>query len=167
MNMNISIYTDGACSGNPGPGGYAYVILTYNKVNIKANGFKKETTNNEMELLAICKSLKVANTKLITENTEIKLYSDSAYCLNAINEKWLFNWQKQDWKTKAGKEIKNKLIWQEIYEIITNTKAKIEFIKVKGHSGNEYNELVDKLAKDAIRKGLGLNGRTSTWGKLK
>lgn len=153
--MKIEAYTDGACSGNPGPGGYAFIMLAKGN-NLKCSGYNKYTTNNCMELTAILKAVKHC---LATPNTigkrEIKIYSDSAYCLNAINQGWIYNWEQNEWKTNSGETIKNIELWKELYNQLKLAKkqnATIKFVKVKGHSGNKYNELVDNLAKEEIRK---------------
>ena len=157
--MHIYIWTDGACSGNPGPGGYAYIAKTKEKVLIKCAGHRDNTTNNAMELTAIVKAIKfavnyeVAKRERVTER-KITLYSDSAYCLNAINQKWIYNWKNNEWKTKDKKPVKNLELWQELFSMLENEKCTFEFIKVKGHAGNKYNEMVDKIAKKAMKKPL-------------
>lgn len=140
----ISIYTDGACSGNPGKGGWgALLIAGENKKEI--SGGEKETTNNRMELTAPIEAL-----KLVKRPCKIKLYSDSAYLVNAFANGWIYNWQKNGWKTADKKDVKNRDLWEEIYKF---TKIHdIEWIKVKGHSDNEYNNLCDRLAVAAIKK---------------
>lgn len=140
----ITIYTDGACSGNPGKGGWgALLIAGENKKEI--SGGEKETTNNRMELTAPIEAL-----KLVKRPCKIKLYSDSAYLVNAFTNGWIYNWQKNGWKTADKKDVKNRDLWEEIYKF---TKIHdIEWIKVKGHSDNEYNNLCDRLAVTAIKK---------------
>ena len=138
----ITIYTDGACSGNPGPGGWG-AILMY-KDNIKEiSGGKKDTTNNVMELTAVIEAL-----KLLKFPCKVNLYSDSAYVVNAFLQNWVINWQKNNWKTSDKKDVKNKELWQELIELthIHN----VNFIKVKGHADNEYNNRCDELARKAI-----------------
>lgn len=140
----ISIYTDGACSGNPGKGGWgALLIFGENKKEI--SGGEKETTNNRMELTAPIEAL-----KLVKRPCKIKLYSDSAYLVNAFVNGWIYNWQKNGWKTADKKDVKNRDLWEQIYKF-TQT-HEIEWIKVKGHSDNEYNNLCDKLAVAAIKQ---------------
>ena len=140
----ISIYTDGACSGNPGKGGWgALLIAGENKKEI--SGGEKETTNNRMELTAPIEAL-----KLVKRPCKIKLYSDSAYLVNAFVNGWIYNWQKNGWKTADKKDVKNRDLWEQIYKF-TQT-HEIEWIKVKGHSDNEYNNLCDKLAVTAIKQ---------------
>lgn len=140
----IAIYTDGACSGNPGKGGWgALLIAGENKKEI--SGGEKETTNNRMELTAPIEAL-----KLVKRPCKIKLYSDSAYLVNAFTNGWIYNWQKNGWKTADKKDVKNRDLWEEIYKF-TQIHT-IEWIKVKGHSDNEYNNLCDRLAVAAIKK---------------
>ena len=138
----VTIYTDGACSGNPGPGGWG-AILMYKENKKEISGGKKDTTNNVMELTAVIEAL-----KLLKYPCKVKLYSDSAYVVNAFLQNWVINWQKNSWKTADKKEVKNKELWQELIEL-TNIHD-ITFIKVKGHSDNEYNNRCDELARKAI-----------------
>lgn len=138
----VTIYTDGACSGNPGPGGWGAVLM-YKNSKKEISGGEKETTNNIMELTAVEQAL-----KQLKYPCEVELYSDSAYIVNAYNQGWIYNWQKNNWKTADKKEVKNKEIWQELYKLTTT--HKVTFIKVKGHSDNEYNNRCDELARKAI-----------------
>ena len=138
----ISIYTDGACSGNPGPGGWGAILMMDNYKK-EISGSNKETTNNIMELTAVVEAL-----KLVKRPCKIKLYSDSAYVVNGFKQGWIYNWIKKNWKTSDGKPVKNKELWEELYNF---TKIhEIEFIKVKGHSDNQYNNRCDELARGAI-----------------
>ena len=138
----ITIYTDGACSGNPGPGGWG-AILMYKGNKKEIYGGLKETTNNIMELTAVVEAL-----KLIKYKCKIKIYSDSAYVVNGFLQGWIYNWIKKGWRTADGSQVKNKELWEELYNF---TKMyDIEFIKVKGHSDNEYNNRCDELARNAI-----------------
>lgn len=139
----VTIYTDGACSGNPGVGGWG-AMLSYNGFTKEISGADGATTNNRMELTAAIKAL-----NLLKEPCSVNLYSDSAYLVNAFNEKWIFGWKKKNWK-KGDKEIPNVDLWQELYRLYGN--HKICFIKVKGHSDNEFNNRCDKLATDAIKE---------------
>ena len=109
--QKVTIYTDGACSGNPGPGGWAAVLI-YGEHKKEISGGCRETTNNIMELTAILEALKALKTEC-----EVELYSDSAYSVNAFNQGWIYNWIKKGWKTADKKEVKNKEIWQEIYDL--------------------------------------------------
>ena len=142
--QKITIYTDGACSGNPGPGGWAAVLISgdYKK---EISGGNPNTTNNIMELTAILEALKA-----LKQECEVELYSDSAYSVNAFNQGWIYNWLKKDWKTSDGSDVKNKEIWQEIYKL--TKKHKVNFNKVKGHSDVELNNRCDELARNEILK---------------
>ena len=140
----VTIYTDGACSGNPGPGGWgAILMLKDNKKEI--SGGKKDTTNNVMELTAVIEAL-----KLLKFPCKVNLYSDSAYVVNAFLQHWVNNWQKNNWKTADKKDVKNKELWQELISL-TNT-HEVTFHKVKGHADNEYNNRCDELARNAIKE---------------
>lgn len=139
----VIIYTDGACSGNPGTGGWG-AILMCDTIKKEISGAEKNTTNNRMELTAPIEALKHLKKPCI-----VKLYSDSAYLINAFQKGWIYSWIKNDWKTSTGEEVKNKELWQQIY-VFTKVHS-IEWIKVKGHSDNEYNNRCDKLAVTAIK----------------
>lgn len=140
----VTIYTDGACSGNPGKGGWG-AILMCGKLRKEISGGELETTNNRMELTAPIEAL-----KLLKKPCVVKVYSDSAYLVNAFVQGWIYNWQKNGWKTADKKDVKNRELWEEIYKF---TKIhKIEWIKVKGHSDNEFNNLCDKMAVNAIKE---------------
>ena len=138
----VIIYTDGACSGNPGPGGWG-AILMYRNHKKEISGAKLDTTNNIMELTAVVEAL-----KLIKFPCSIKVYSDSAYVINGFTQGWIYNLMKKGWKTADGSPVKNKELWQTLYQFTQI--HKIEFIKVKGHSDNEYNNRCDELARNAI-----------------
>ena len=140
----VIIYTDGACSGNPGPGGWG-TILMYKNHQKEMSGFKANTTNNVMELTAVIEGL-----KLLKYPCEVDLYSDSAYVVNAFAQGWIYNRAKNSWKTSGKEPVKNKEIWLELYNL---TKIhKVNFIKVKGHSDNEFNNRCDELARNAIEQ---------------
>lgn len=146
----IDLYTDGACSGNPGVGGYGCVLI-YNGIEKELSSAFLETTNNRMELLAIVEGLKA-----LKESCEVTVYSDSALCINALTQGWLENWQKNGWKTSDKKDVKNKDLWIQLLK--EKEKHKVNFVKVKGHSDNVYNNRCDKLAVEAVDKfKLGLN----------
>lgn len=139
----VTIYTDGACSGNPGPGGWGSILMA--GVNQKEiSGGKKNTTNNIMELTAVIEAL-----KLLKRPCEVDLYSDSAYVVNAFLQDWISSWIKNNWKNSSKEEVKNKELWQELIEL-TQT-HKVTFHKVKGHSDNKYNNRCDELARNAIK----------------
>jgi len=139
----ITIYTDGACSGNPGPGGWG-AILMYKENKKEISGGKKDTTNNVMELTAVIEGL-----KQLKYPCEVDLYSDSAYVVNAFLQGWMDKWVKNNWKTAAKEPVKNQEEWKTLYEL--TQKHKVNFIKVKGHSDNEYNNRCDELARNAIK----------------
>lgn len=139
---NVVIYTDGACSGNPGPGGWG-AILMYKENKKEISGGDKNTTNNIMEITAVLKAL-----RLLKFECKVQVYSDSAYVVNAFKNGWIYNWMKNGWKTANKEPVKNKELWVELYEF--TKKHEIEFIKVKGHSDNEYNNRCDELARNAI-----------------
>lgn len=149
--IKVNIYTDGACSGNPGPGGYGTVL-----VYIDANGVKHEkelsegfnnVTNNQMELMAV-----IAGLENLKKPCEVTLYSDSKYVVEAFNGNWIDGWIKKGWKTSDKKPVKNLELWQRLLK--AKEPHDVEFIWVKGHAGHEYNERCDKLAVVA-RESLG------------
>lgn len=128
--------------GNPGPGGFG-AILMFKDYKKEISGGAKNSTNNIMELTAVIEAL-----KLVKYPCKIKVYSDSAYVVNAFLQGWIYNWVKKGWKTADGSPVKNKELWETLYQF---TKIhKIEFIKVKGHSDNKYNNRCDELAREAI-----------------
>ena len=144
MIENVTIYTDGACSGNPGPGGWG-AILMFGENKKEISGGKKDTTNNVMELTAVIEAL-----KLLKRPCKVELYSDSAYVVNAFLQDWISGWIKKGWKNSNKEDVKNKELWQ---ELINLTKVHdVIFHKVKGHSDNEYNNRCDELARNAIKE---------------
>ncbi|MBP57184.1 MAG: ribonuclease HI [Rhodobiaceae bacterium] len=143
MNKKVDIYTDGACSGNPGPGGWGVLIELDNK-NIELSGGDKETTNNRMELMAAIKALEEIN-----KDYEITLYTDSNYVKDGITS-WISNWKKNNWKTANKKDVKNKELWMRLDEAIKD--KNISWIWVKGHAGIAGNEQADYLARSALEK---------------
>ena len=140
----ITIYTDGACSGNPGIGGWGAVILEKNKEDIFLNGGHDNTTNNRMELTAAIEAL-----KYFVDKKNITLITDSKYVKDGI-QSWIQNWKKNGWKTAAKKPVKNKELWIELDDLIT--KHNITWEWVKGHAGNTYNEKADYLARRYIEE---------------
>ncbi len=140
----VTIYTDGACSGNPGPGGWGAVLIC-DGVQKEISGAQKDTTNNIMEITAVLEAL-----KLLKFECEVEVYSDSAYVVNAFKQKWLENWQKNHWKTSSKEPVKNRELWEELYDL--TQKHNTTFIKVKGHSDNELNNRCDYLATSAIKE---------------
>ena len=140
----ITIYTDGACSGNPGPGGWG-CILMYNGNKKELSGGSKDTTNNIMEITATIEALKALKFPCIVD-----LYSDSAYVVNCFNQGWIYNWLKKGWKTASGEPVKNKELWEELYNLTQIHKVTLH--KVKGHADNEFNNRCDELARMAIKQ---------------
>ena len=153
----IRIYTDGACSENPGPGGWASIWVYDNDIKV-SSGCNPKTTNNQMELTAIVVSLrKVRNILTIPPNTwvnkEYEIYSDSAYVVNSINNNWVERWRLNGWKTSKGDDVKNVELWMECLKLLSQIKRmgiKITFIKVKGHSGDTLNEYADEVARKEV-----------------
>ena len=140
----VTIYTDGACSGNPGPGGWgAILMLGENRKEI--SGGSENTTNNIMELTAVIEALKI-----LKRPCKVNIYSDSAYVVNAFLQKWIYGWMKKGWKTAGGDPVKNKELWQELYSL-TKTHD-VTFIKVKGHADNEFNNRCDEMAVSESKK---------------
>lgn len=143
----VEIYTDGACSYNPGPGGWG-VVLLYQGHKKQMSGYCEDTTNNRMELLAVIKGL-----SQLKQHCQVLLYSDSAYVVNAFEKKWIDDWVIKNWRTADKKEVKNVDLWQELY--VLTKKHDVTWIKVKGHANNVYNNLCDKLARTEIEKNSG------------
>jgi ribonuclease HI len=145
--MEVKIYTDGACTGNPGPGGWAAVIISENGKK-ELFGGEKLTTNNRMELTAAIKALEYCNQqeKKQLSLKQIKIYTDSNYVKDGITT-WINNWEKNNWKTTDKKNVKNVDLWKRLKEL--NENNKVEWLWVKGHSDNPMNELADSLAKKA------------------
>jgi ribonuclease HI len=141
MTNRVVIYTDGACRGNPGPGGWG-VILRYSSTHKSLKGFEAATTNNRMELTAAIEALKA-----LTRSCDVDLYTDSKYLLQGINE-WIENWKLNGWKTTARKAVKNADLWQLLDQQVP--RHRINWHWVKGHAGDEGNEAADRLANEAI-----------------
>lgn len=141
---NVKIYTDGACSGNPGPGGYA-AILIYNNIEKEIVGGQKDTTNNKMEMMAVIKGL-----EMLKEPCEVEVYSDSAYVVNSIEKGWIYSWRKNGWKKADKKEVKNIDLWERLLKQLEI--HKVTFNKVKGHAQDELNNRCDKLAVEQREK---------------
>lgn len=140
---NVTIYTDGACSGNPGPGGWAAVLL-YNNKEKHLVGTEANTTNNRMELTAAIRGLQA-----LKESCQVNLYTDSKYLKDGI-EIWIHSWIKNNWKNSSKSAVKNQDLWQELNSLMN--RHKVQLFWVKGHSGDPLNELADKLATQAIQK---------------
>lgn len=140
---NITLYTDGACSGNPGKGGWG-AILMYNDAKKEISGGESQTTNNRMELTAVIKGLEA-----LKEECNVDIYSDSAYVVNAFLQDWITNWQNNGWKSKKG-IVLNIDLWQRLIEL--TKKHNVTWHKVKGHADNEFNNRCDALARGEIAK---------------
>ena len=139
---NIILYTDGACSGNPGPGGWGAVLI-FNGIEKELSGANPNTTNNVMEITAVIEGLKA-----LKRPCNVNIYSDSAYVVNCFEKDWINNWVKNNWVNSKKKPVKNKELWLELYDL---TKIhKVTFNKVKGHSNVKYNNRCDELARNAI-----------------
>lgn len=139
----VEIYTDGACSGNPGPGGYG-VILKYNNIIKELSGYCEKTTNNRMELLAVIKGLEA-----LKRPCSVILYSDSKYIVDAMNKGWVTRWQKNGWMRNKCEPAKNKDLWERILKL--TSVHKVSWVWVKGHADNEYNNRCDYLAVQEIK----------------
>ncbi|MDE5765889.1 MAG: ribonuclease HI [Clostridia bacterium] len=139
----VTLYTDGACSGNPGVGGWGAVLM-YKDFEKRISGAEEATTNNRMELFAVISGL-----ECLKEPCEVTVYSDSAYTVNAFNNGWIYGWEKDGWKKADNKQVLNTDLWQRLLAL-TRTHS-VKFVKVKGHADNEYNNICDKLATDAIK----------------
>ena len=138
----VTIFTDGACSGNPGLGGYAGVLL-YGEHKLEYSGSEAQTTNNRMEVMAV-----IVGLKRLKYPCKVDVYSDSAYTVNAFNEGWIYAWKKGGWKKADGKAVQNVDLWEELYAL-TKT-HEVTFHKVAGHADNELNNRCDELARGAI-----------------
>lgn len=140
---HVDLYTDGACSGNPGPGGYG-AILIFKGIEKELSGGFPETTNNRMEIYAV-----IVGLEQLKESCEVTVYSDSAYTVNAYLQGWIRGWKKNGWRKADGKDVANVDLWQRL-DALTE-KHCVTFVKVKGHADNEYNNRCDKLATTAIK----------------
>jgi len=139
----VEIYTDGACSGNPGPGGYG-AILFYGEHQKEISGGEKATTNNRMEIQAVIEAL-----QLLKEPCKATIYSDSAYVVNCFQQNWLKGWLRNGWKNSKGQPVENQDLWQSLWALMQ--KHTVAYVKVKGHSDNKWNNRCDELAREAIR----------------
>ena len=146
----IDIYTDGACSFNPGPGGWAAVLL-YGDIRKEISGGQDNTTNNRMEMSAVIKALEG-----LKEPCKVTIYSDSAYLINAFEQGWLEKWQKNGWINSKKKPVENKDLWVILLDL--ENKHKVSFVKVKGHRNNELNNRCDVLARAEVEKILSIKG---------
>jgi len=140
----VAIYTDGACSGNPGPGGWGAVLL-YGNHRKEISGGHRHTTNNRMELTAIIEAL-----KHLKEPCKVKVYSDSAYVVNCFKQGWIENWQRNGWLNSKKEPVENQELWKELLQLMRI--HQVEYEKVKGHSSDALNNHCDFLAREAIKK---------------
>lgn len=139
----VTLYTDGACSGNPGVGGWGAVLM-FNGHEREISGAEADTTNNRMEITAVISGL-----ECLKEPCEVSVYSDSAYTVNAFANGWVYGWEKSGWKKADNKPVLNDDLWKRLLAL--TRLHKVTFFKVKGHADNEYNNRCDKLATDAIK----------------
>lgn len=142
----VNIYTDGACSGNPGPGGWG-TILVYGSVQKELSGASDDTTNNRMELTGVIEGLLA-----LKESCKVELYSDSKYVCDALLKGWLESWVQNGWKKADKKPVLNAQLWQQLYDLLKKHEVSVHWIK--GHNGHEFNERCDKLAVEAYQKYL-------------
>jgi len=140
----VNIYSDGACSKNPGPGGYG-VILEYKGQELELSGGEANTTNNQMELMGVITGLEA-----LKEPCDVTVVTDSRYITDAFNKGWIDEWQKRNWKKSDGKAVMNKELWQRLLKAAAPHKVK--FVHVPGHKGHDYNERCDKLAVEERKK---------------
>lgn len=141
----VEIYTDGACSGNPGPGGWG-VVLLYKGHRKELSGGEQNTTNQRMELTAAIKGL-----SSLKYPCQVKLYSDSAYLVNAFQQRWFDRWERNNWLTAKKTPVENQDLWRELLRL--STIHNIEWVKVKGHADNKENNRCDQLAREGIKRG--------------
>jgi ribonuclease HI len=141
---DVKLYTDGACSGNPGPGGWGS-ILEYGGREKTLSGYMRETTNNRMEIFAVVQGLRA-----LREPCRVTVYSDSAYLVDAFTKGWVRNWQSNGWKTAGGDPVENQDLWRQLLMVMKP--HDVSWIRVRGHSDHEYNNRCDKLATDQIKK---------------
>lgn len=140
----VTIYTDGACSGNPGPGGWGAVLM-YGQHIKEMSGAEPHTTNNRMELQAAIEAISI-----LKEPCKVTLYSDSAYLVNCFKQGWYKGWLKNGWKNSKGQPVENQELWKELLRLMGI--HQVEYVKVKGHADNKWNNRCDELATGAIKK---------------
>jgi len=144
MQKKVTLYTDGACSGNPGPGGWG-AILRYGEHEKEISGGEEQTTNNKMELTAVIEGL-----RLLNQSCDVTVYSDSKYVCEAFNNGWIYGWMKKGWRKSDNKPVANVELWEELMREMK--RHKVEYVWVKGHAENEFNNRCDKLAVMESRK---------------
>ena len=148
----VTIYTDGACSGNPGPGGWAAILMA-GGAKKEMSGGERDTTNNRMELMAVIEGLKA-----LKRPCKVDIYSDSAYVVNAFEQNWIDSWIRNGWKNSAKAEVANSDLWKELIRL--TSMHDVKFIKVKGHADNEFNNRCDELAVAEWKKISGNKGKS-------
>jgi ribonuclease HI len=151
MTAEVQLYSDGACSGNPGPGGWACVLVAGGRTR-RMSGYEPATTNNRMELLGVIRGLEA-----LLRPAKVHCVTDSTYVKNAFTERWLEGWQRNGWKTRSGDPVKNQDLWVELCYL--QRKHVLTWEWVRGHSGHEYNEICDSLARAAIVRKSGVDER--------
>ena len=139
----VTIYTDGACSGNPGPGGWGAVLM-YGETMKEISGGEAATTNNRMEMMAVIKAL-----ESLKAPCRVRVHSDSAYVINCFNNRWYVNWQRNGWKNSQKQPVENRDLWERLLEL--SRIHEIEWIKVKGHSNDKWNNRCDELAREGAK----------------
>ncbi len=166
--MKVRIFTDGACSENPGPGGWAVVFNTASGCHT-FSGNEDMTTNNRMELKAVIEAFKKILAKAKPERSnDFEIYSDSAYVVNTINNHWIEAWQKNNWQTTKREDVKNRDLWEEFSQLRRETRSRgicVTIHKIKGHNGNTFNELVDTLAREESMKAKERKGGATDGGE--
>lgn len=151
MTSEVQLYSDGACSGNPGPGGWGCVLVAGKNVR-RMSGYEPATTNNRMELMGVIKGLEA-----LLRQARVHVVTDSTYVKNAFTERWLESWQRNGWKTRTGDPVKNQDLWVQLCYL--QRKHVLTWEWVRGHSGHEYNEICDRLARSAIGAKGGVDER--------
>ena len=147
----LRIYTDGGCSGNPGAGAWAYILLWPGGEH-RDSGFVSYTTNNRMELQAVIEALRIVQSETETAGASIELFTDSQYVKRGISD-WIHNWIKNGWKTRNKKPVKNQDLWRQLLDM--SAKLDIRWRWLQGHAGDQYNEACDRLVREAIKRGAG------------
>ncbi len=146
--MDVTLYTDGACSGNPGPGGWAAVLIAGDRTK-EISGFDAATTNNRMEIMAVIEGLKA-----LRAPSTVHVHSDSSYVVNAFRKRWLDNWQRNGWRTSSGKPVENQDLWREL--LACAAPHRVVFGWVEGHANDKMNNRCDELARLAIKERAGI-----------
>ena len=152
LKKTVHVFTDGACSGNPGPGGWGAILCFQGKTK-ELSGHMPDTTNNRMELFAVISALGA-----LKEPCVVEVYSDSSYVVKAFQDDWIGNWQKNGWMTSAKKPVENTDLWKLLLQIMKIKKHDVSFHKVKGHSDHPENNRCDELAREAIQEYRRMNG---------